>query len=185
MRTTKQPAARKRARPQVAEESATYIVEEARETKELRFIDLFCGCGGFTLGMERAGFRCLAAVDVDPVAVATLRANLPNVSNVLQRDLTAFPPEKLADVIVVRHVDVIVGGPPCQGFSTVRRVDGANHGERLKDDPRRYLYREFLRYVDFFQPRVFVMENVLGLRSAAGGEYFTAVKKETRELGRA
>jgi len=185
MRTTKQPAARKRARPQVAEESATYIVEEARETKELRFIDLFCGCGGFTLGMERAGFRCLAAVDVDPVAVATLRANLPNVSNVLQRDLTAFPPEKLADVIVVRHVDVIVGGPPCQGFSTVRRVDGANHGERLKDDPRRYLYREFLRYVDFFQPRVFVMENVLGLRSAAGGEYFTAVQKETRELGRA
>jgi DNA (cytosine-5)-methyltransferase 1 len=63
--------------------------------------------------------------------------------------------------------------------------DGANHGSRrLVDDPRRSLYREFLRYVDFFQPRVFVMENVLGLRNAAGGEYFTAVQKEARELGR-
>ena len=63
--------------------------------------------------------------------------------------------------------------------------DGANHGSRrLVDDPRRNLFREFLRYVDFFQPRVFVMENVLGLRNAAGGEYFTAVQKEARELGR-
>jgi DNA (cytosine-5)-methyltransferase 1 len=149
----------------------------------LCFIDLFCGCGGFTLGMERAGLRCLAAIDFNGEAVATLRANLPHIEHVLQRDLTAYPPEKLAELIGVRQVDVIVGGPPCQGFSTARQVDGANHGARLKHDPRRHLYREHLKYVVFFRPRVFVMENVLGIKTAAGGEYFMRVQAEARALG--
>lgn len=157
----------------------------------LTCIDLFCGCGGFTLGMMRAGFRVLAAVDFDATAVSTLRANLvdrrqpglPPVANALERDLTTFRPSHLAELIGTGSVDVIVGGPPCQGFSTARQVDGANHGARLKDDPRRRLYKEFLRYVDFFQPRVFVMENVLGIRTAAGGEYFTRMQKEARVLG--
>jgi DNA (cytosine-5)-methyltransferase 1 len=179
---------------------------EAAPRSEFRvpsFIDLFCGCGGFTLGMLRAGFRCLAAIDFDPKAVATLRTNLADrthpgfapVAQVLERDLTEFGPEQLAALLSANPhsafrnpqsaVDVIVGGPPCQGFSKVRRVDGTNNGPRLIHDPRRHLYRDFLRYVDFFQPRLFVMENVLGLRSASGGEYFTAVQKEARELGRA
>lgn len=149
------------------------------------FIDLFCGCGGFTLGMQRAGFHCLAAIDFNAEAVATLKANLSEVQNVLERDLTKFSPVELANLIGTDSVDVIVGGPPCQGFSTARQVDGSNHGKRLKADPRRVLFREFLRYVEFFQPRVFVMENVLGIRTAAGGEYFTRVQKEARDLGRA
>ena len=147
------------------------------------FIDLFCGCGGFTLGMQRAGFECLAAIDFNAPAVATLSANLSDVRHALVRDLTKFRPEELAELLGVEHVNVIVGGPPCQGFSTARQVDGANHGDRLKADPRRHLYREFLRYVKFFQPDVFLMENVLGLRSAAGGEYFTRVQREARALG--
>jgi DNA (cytosine-5)-methyltransferase 1 len=149
------------------------------------FIDLFSGCGGFTLGMLRAGFDCLAAVDFNHEAVTTLRANLPDVRHALEKDLTAFGPADLAGVIGTKSVDVIVGGPPCQGFSLARQRDGSNHGsERHKShDPRRQLYREFLRYVDHFRPRVFVMENVLGLRNAAGGAYFTAVQKEARDLG--
>jgi DNA (cytosine-5)-methyltransferase 1 len=156
------------------------------------FLDLFCGCGGFTLGMVRAGFHCLAAIDFNHEAVKTLRANLCAKQNgasalaidhALERDLTKFTPDELAKLLGVSSVDVIVGGPPCQGFSTARQVDGANHGKRLKEDPRRQLYREFLRYVEHFQPRVFVMENVLGIRSAAGGAYFTAVQKEAREVG--
>ena len=147
------------------------------------FIDLFSGCGGFTLGMLRAGFDCLAAIDFNPEAIATLRANLQTksptglkpVAFALEADLTTLAPETLAAVIGTRSVDVIVGGPPCQGFSTARQRDGSNHGiERLKEDSRRHLFREFLRHVDYFQPRVFVIENVLGLRSAAGGQYFTA-----------
>ncbi len=158
------------------------------------FIDLFCGCGGFTLGMQRAGFDCLAAIDFNPQAVATLRANLQArsptglkpVAFALEADLTSLTPETLAAVIGTRAVDVIVGGPPCQGFSTARQRDGSNHGsERLKDDSRRHLFRNFLDHVEYFQPKVFVIENVLGLRSAAGGRYFTAVQYEARSLGRA
>jgi DNA (cytosine-5)-methyltransferase 1 len=149
----------------------------------LTFLDLFCGCGGFSLGMKRAGFRCLAAIDLNPEAVETFRANFPRVKHALEADLTKLSPEQLASLVGTEHVDVIVGGPPCQGFSTARQVDGANHGTRLKDDPRRHLFREFLRYVDFFQPRVFVMENVLGIRTAAGGEFFTQVQHEARSLG--
>jgi DNA (cytosine-5)-methyltransferase 1 len=149
------------------------------------FIDLFCGCGGFSLGMERAGFQCLAAIDANEQAIAVFRANFPHVPRelVLAEDLTRFRPETLADLLGTREVDVIIGGPPCQGFSMARQVDGANHGERLKPDARRHLYQEFLRHVDFFQPRIFVMENVLGLRNAAGGEYFTRVQHEARTLG--
>lgn len=149
----------------------------------LNFIDLFCGCGGFTLGMERAGLRCLAAIDFNADAVATLHANLPHIEHVLCRDLTVYTPDELSALIGVRHVDVIVGGPPCQGFSTARQVDGANHGERLKDDPRRRLYQQLLKYVSFFAPKMFVMENVLGIKTAAGGEYFTRVQAEARALG--
>jgi DNA (cytosine-5)-methyltransferase 1 len=156
-------------------------------------IDLFCGCGGLTLGMQRAGFHVLAAIDSNPEAVETLRANLADrkhpglipIMHALQQDLSKSDPSELAALLGVSHADVIVGGPPCQGFSTARRVDGANNGARLKPDPRRELYRDFLRYVDFFQPYVFVIENVLGIRSASGGEHFTGVQKEARELGRA
>ncbi len=157
------------------------------------FIDLFSGCGGFTLGMLRAGFECMAALDFNAEAIAALRANLqastptklPPVAFALEADLTSLPPHVLAAIIGQTSVDVVVGGPPCQGFSTARQRDGSNHGEkRLKEDPRRHLFRNFLDHVEFFQPKVFVIENVLGLRSAAGGRYFTAVQYEARSLGR-
>lgn len=98
---------------------------------QLNFIDLFCGCGGFTLGMERAGFKCLAAIDFNVEAVSTLQANLSHIKHVLHRDLTTFGPDELSELVRVKNVDVIVGGPPCQGLSTARKVGGANHGERL------------------------------------------------------
>lgn len=147
------------------------------------FIDLFCGCGGFTLGMERAEFQCLAAIDFNPQAVQVFRANFKHVPQALERDLTTFTPSELEQLIGTRTLDVIVGGPPCQGFSQARQVDGANHGDRIIDDPRRHLYREFLKFVAHFKPKVFVIENVLGIRSASGGEYFTRVQAEGRALG--
>ncbi len=150
------------------------------------YLDLFCGCGGFSLGMDRAGFRCLAAIDFNPEAIATFRANFPALgeSRIRQEDLTKFSPADLVKIIGEETPDVIVGGPPCQGFSTARQRDGANHGaERFVEDARRHLYKEFLRYVEFFQPRVFVMENVLGIKSAAGGQYFTRVQHEARQHG--
>lgn len=151
---------------------------------QLQVVDLFCGCGGFSLGMERAGFRILAAIDFNAEAISTYRRNMPQVPHILERDLTRFTAQELTEIIGDSRVDVIVGGPPCQGYSTVRQRDGANHGQkRLIDDKRRYLYQEFLHYVEHFRPRVFVMENVLGIRSAAGGKYFTKVQEEARQLG--
>lgn len=147
--------------------------------------------------MIRAGFRVLAAVDFNKEAVATARENLgasdnvgdvrhagERIPHVLEKDLTAFTPRALTQLIGCDRVDVIVGGPPCQGFSSARQRDGANHGEkRFVEDARRHLYKEFLKYVQHFKPRVFVMENVLGIRSAAGGEYYTRVMHEARKLG--
>ena len=149
----------------------------------LTCIDLFCGGGGFSLGLERAGFTVLAAIDSSPQPISVFRKNFPDVPQVLQEDLTRFPPSELAKLIGAHEVDVIVGGPPCQGFSTVRQRDGTNNGSRLVEDKRRYLYQEFLRYVGFFRPKVFVMENVLGIRSAEGGKYFTQVQNEARAKG--
>lgn len=147
------------------------------------FLDLFCGCGGFSLGLERAGFNGLAAIDFNKEAIQVFQANFRNIPHILERDLTQYSPSDLERLIGTDHVDLIVGGPPCQGFSTARQVDGANHGERLKDDPRRHLYKEFLRHIEHFKPKVFVMENVLGIRSASGGIYFSKVQAEARRLG--
>jgi DNA (cytosine-5)-methyltransferase 1 len=149
----------------------------------MTFIDLFCGCGGFSLGMERAGFQCLAAIDFNEEAIQTFKANFSKKTLVLCKDLTKFPPAKLAAKLKVNHVNVIVGGPPCQGFSNVRQVDAANHGSRVRRDKRRYLYRMFLDYVAAFRPRVFVMENVMGIQSAAKGKFFTLVQSDARKLG--
>jgi DNA (cytosine-5)-methyltransferase 1 len=149
----------------------------------LTFIDLFCGCGGFSLGLLRAGLTGLAAIDFNSEAIKVLNKNLSKIPHILEKDLTQFAPSELAKVLGTNEIDVIVGGPPCQGFSTVRQVDGANHGQRLVEDKRRFLYQEFLRYAEYFQPKVFIMENVLGIRSACGGEYFARLQKEARAIG--
>jgi DNA (cytosine-5)-methyltransferase 1 len=107
--------------------------------KRLTCIDLFCGCGGFSLGLERAGYAILAAIDFNAEAIKVFRKNFPSVVQVLEKDLTKFLPSELAKLIGNDDVDVIVGGPPCQGFSTVRQCDGANNGPRMIEDKRRYL----------------------------------------------
>ncbi|MDA8119610.1 MAG: DNA cytosine methyltransferase [Gammaproteobacteria bacterium] len=157
--------------------------QESKRATTFTYIDLFCGCGGFSLGLERAGLKCLAAVDHDPDAIATFKRNIPDVENALERDLTRFRPEDLKKIIGTGKVDIIVGGPPCQGFSRVRKVDGANHGSRMVEDSRRLLYKNYLHYVEFFQPSIFVMENVPGIRSAAGGAFFASVQADARKLG--
>lgn len=156
---------------------------EVATNNSLTCLDLFCGCGGFSLGMQRAGFRVLAAIDFNEEAIATFKANSTKDTLALCKDLTKFPPDKLAAKLGVNQVDVIVGGPPCQGYSTVRQVDSANHGSRVRKDKRRYLFRVFLEYIAAFRPRVFVMENVLGIQSAAKGKFFTLVQAEARALG--
>ena len=151
-------------------------------SKKLKFIDVFSGCGGLSYGLEMAGLECLAAVDFNKIAIETF--NLNHVHPVgLKRDLTQFEPEELAEIMGTNEIDLVVGGPPCQGFSTARTQGGANFGKEFVDDPRRDLYKRFLKHVEFFKPKIFVMENVLGIKSMGSGIYFTKIQEASRALG--
>jgi len=151
-------------------------------TKEIKFIDVFSGCGGLSYGLEMAGLECLAAIDFNIHAINTFNLNHKKQVG-YQKDLTEFKPNQLAEIINTKKVDIIVGGPPCQGFSTARSQGGANFGKRLIDDPRRDLYLRFLEYVEYFLPEIFVMENVLGIKKAASGVYYTKVQEKCRSIG--
>lgn len=118
------------------------------------FLDLFSGAGGLTLGLSRAGWTPLLGVDHWADAVATYRANFDD-HPALDVDVADLDARRLAEVLPERP-EWIVGGPPCQGFSTI--------GKRQREDPRNQLVREFKRIVDALRPEGFVIENVLGLK---------------------
>ena len=136
-----------------------------------------------SLGFECAGFDTLAAIDNDSKSLHVLRANLRAVKHVLCEDLTKFKPSEFEDRTGIARVDAIIGGPPCQGFSVVRQRDGANNGARLVQDNRRTLYQVFLSYVEYFRPALFLMENVLGMRSAEGGLHYDNMVEFSHDIG--
>jgi len=114
--------------------------------RRLKFIDLFCGCGGLGLGFRKAGFESVFAADMDPASVRTYERNFGH--DVFQgdiADLTTVPVE----------ADVIVGGPPCQGFSPLGRLSPRKEHARMNT-----LWREYLRILDQVRPKAFVVENV-------------------------
>jgi DNA (cytosine-5)-methyltransferase 1 len=118
------------------------------------FIDLFSGAGGLTLGLEEAGWKCLGGLDSWGDAVATYKRNLPS-HPAYEIDIKEIDAAWLAKNLP-DGPDWVVGGPPCQGWSTV--------GKRLWDDERNELFTEFMRVVRLLQPRNFLIENVLGLK---------------------
>ena len=123
---------------------------------EYKCIDLFAGCGGLSLGFEMAGFNIPLAIEIDEWASETYEKNHPS-TEVLMGDIT-----KIIDLenIISKDdlpIDGIIGGPPCQGFSL--------SGNRDKKDPRNSLFMEFVRFVKYFKPKFFVMENVTGILS--------------------
>lgn len=119
----------------------------------MKLVDLFCGCGGFSLGAHQAGFDVKAAFDIDPILTSSYRFNFPDTELQL-RDVATITGAEI-EGIVGGKVDGVFGGPPCQGFSTI--------GKRDVNDPRRLLLLEFFRVVDELRPAFFVMENVRGL----------------------
>lgn len=137
-------------------------------------IDLFCGCGGFSWGFERAGFNVLLGIDVWDDALTTFKRNHKN-SETLQADLSILSPEKVLPLLKNYKIDVIIGGPPCQGFSVA--------GKRIVDDIRNKLYKNFVRFVEFFKPKAFVMENVPNILSIGGGVVKESILKDFAELG--
>ena len=119
-------------------------------------VDLFAGVGGMTLGFEQAGFDVLASVEIDPIHAAAHEFNFPFWS-VLCRDVAQLTGEEIrqSSAIQNQEIDVVCGGPPCQGFSLI--------GKRVLTDDRNALVFHFLRLVLELQPRYFVMENVAGM----------------------
>lgn len=119
-------------------------------------IDLFAGAGGLSLGFEQAGFDVVAAVEIDPVHCAVHKFNFPDCAVIAKSvvGLTAAEIRSAAG-IGLRNVDVVFGGAPCQGFSMI--------GQRILDDPRNHLVKEFVRIVKDLRASYFVFENVKGL----------------------
>jgi len=125
-------------------------------------IDLFCGAGGLSEGLRRAGFNVCWALDQDAVAVETYREN--HGSHVTEGDICETNPEEDGPDIEPGELDLVAGGPPCPSFSKIGRSKLDSLEDRsTEEDDRNVLYRDFLRYVEHFEPTAFVMENVSGL----------------------
>lgn len=143
-------------------------------------IDLFSGCGGLTVGLKKSGFKILGAVDIDPLSIKTYRANHKDVS-IWEADIRKLKPAEIKSKLGLRRgdLDLLAGCPPCQGFSTMRTLNGA-----FKiDDPRNDLLLEFLRFVQALHPRTVMMENVPGLAKDERFEVFCARMEKLGYLG--
>jgi len=133
--------------------------QNGKKTKP-RALDLFCGCGGLTLGLKRAGFQVVGAVDNDHLSVETYKANHPEVV-VWERDIQNLKTLAVKRRLHIRkrELDLLAGCPPCQGFSTLRTLNGS----KVIKDPRNDLIDEFYRFVKDFIPKAVMLENVPGL----------------------
>jgi DNA (cytosine-5)-methyltransferase 1 len=136
-------------------------------------MDLFAGAGGLGSGLERAGFRIAIANEHNPTFAATYALNHPD-TRVIAGDI-------LADDIMAElaswagRIDLVAGGPPCQGFSTA--------GKKSEDDPRNRLFLSFIRVVTAVRPKVVLFENVSGFREMYGGRAYYSLLEHLRELG--
>lgn len=142
--------------------------------KRYTVLDLFCGCGGLSLGFEKAGYDVLLGIDIWEDALETYKFNHHN-SNVLCADMSTLVGDDVSTLLGTKSVDVIIGGPPCQGFSVA--------GKRIVDDERNKLYKGFVRMVAYFKPSAFVMENVPNILSIGEGVVKQSILDDFRKLG--
>ena len=117
-------------------------------------VDLFCGCGGFGLGAELAGFHSLAAIDIDRTLQSAYKNNFPN-TKVINSDISKITKKDWEKILGKTEIDGVIGGPPCQGYSRMGIGD--------VNDPRRQLLEVFFQQVNILKPKFFIMENVEGL----------------------
>ena len=147
----------------------------ARSRKEsLNFIDLFSGCGGLSVGLELAGHTCKLGVDFNKDAIETFKHNHKN-SEAYCGDIQKLTAPKLKKLIKPAEIDMVVGGPPCQGFSTI--------GKGEATDQRNKLFKQFVRIVKVCDPKILIMENVTGLLASKNKKTLEAIFKEFERLG--
>jgi len=149
------------------------LIGKPLNTKQPIVVELFCGCGGTSLGFEMAGFQIGVGVDIHEPSINTFRQNHPNASAILG-DIKKVTPKDIIDFLGYRKVDVLIGGVPCQGFSL-------NNRKRHEDDERNLLYKEFIKFVKRLQPKVVMLENVSGMKST--GDFVTKIEQELSDAG--
>lgn len=139
-------------------------INEIHEQPKLNVLDLFCGCGGTTKGLVDAGLNVIAGIDIWDTAIESYKKNNHHLA--ICEDLTQYPPEKFDEEYNQdkKQIDIIISSPPCQSYSMA--------GARDPNDPRASLFMEFVKYLNYFSPKAFMMENVIGILSVktASGE---------------
>jgi len=137
-------------------------------------LDFFCGAGGLSLGFQQAGFDVVAAFDSDPIHVEAHAKNFPKSFSCCAdvRTLTGKTVRKLAGL---QKVDIVIGGPPCQGFSMI--------GKRKMDDPRNSLLEEYCRLIGELSPSYFIIENVAGLMYGGARQILAHCLRKLRNDG--
>ena len=139
----------------------------------MKVLDLFSGVGGFSYGFEMAGFKCVAGIEFDKSISESFAKNHKNAI-AFCGDIKNFSPQEIYDKI--GDIDVIIGGPPCQGFSLKGKRKGL-------DDERNFLFKEYIKFVEFFKPKYFVLENVVAMLSDSGGYFKDEIKKAFEDIG--
>jgi len=142
--------------------------------KRNRVIDLFSGCGGLSFGFIEAGYDVVLGIDHWKDAIATFENSHKN-SKGLIADLFTETPKQISKKTGITDIDVIIGGPPCQGFSIA--------GKRIVNDERNKLYKSFVSFVEFYKPKVFLMENVPNIVSMGQGVVKDNIIKDFEKLG--
>jgi DNA (cytosine-5)-methyltransferase 1 len=143
-------------------------------TIKYKFIDLFSGCGGFSTGMEMAGHKCILGVDNDQHAIETFKKNHKYAQGLLI-DINKLTKKKLANLIDIKDVDMVIGGPPCQGFSTVGKGDA--------QDARNDLFQQFIRIVKITNPKIVLFENVTGILAKKNEKTLNRIYHSFEKLG--
>lgn len=144
-------------------------------------VDLFSGAGGFTIGFAQADFKVLLSTDFDNDCAAVHTKNMPDIPFV-KSDIYNLTDDILKDY-VTEDVDILIGGPPCQGFSTIGARASSNEAIRNRIDPRNTLFKEYIRILNFLQPKFFLMENVKGILTKDKGKILEEIKDSFTKTG--
>jgi DNA (cytosine-5)-methyltransferase 1 len=147
-----------------------------------KVVDLFSGAGGFLLGFENKGFDIVLSTDFDEDCEKVHKINRPNIPFV-RADIRTLTNETIDKYLNGQEIDVLIGGPPCQGFSTIGNRISSDPERRTKYDPRNDLFREYIRILNHIQPKVFVMENVKGIKTRDKGRIFEEIQRTFKETG--
>lgn len=144
---------------------------------KLSYIDLFSGVGGLSLGFEMEGFDNIFSVDCNKTFCSTYKKNFPS-HTLIEKDIKNLTEKEVLELINGKEIDLIIGGPPCQGFSMA-----GNIGRTFVDDSRNHLFKEFARIVSIVKPKFFIMENVARLYNHNKGKTREEILSLFRKLG--